>query len=249
MRVQDWYMQTLEKRAAEEGVMLDYSINNEDVANAEVKANHGDQSSELKPLFANTAQVGKDESKLLRKCFPEAKKADDTMCGNPLIKVALQQAFFGGLRDTDIIKMASLDYIKVAFAGFHDELEKIAFKLPGKGAVKKLFARGSGASPMPTPPKRVPTGSVVEKIPTGGGAGTQRMSRAELDSVLANTKRRTRGPLDGINVREAVNSNPQQLGNGVFQFGKRAGLRKKAFFSNTAKAGTHFLRRTLGKAQ
>lgn len=137
MRVQDWYIQTLEKRAAEEGVMLDYSINNEDVANAEVESNQKDQRSELNPLFANAAQVGKTESSLLRKNFPEAKKADDTMTGNPLVKVALQATFFDGLRRTDLLKMASLDYIKVAFESFHDELEKIALRIP--------FARTSRA--------------------------------------------------------------------------------------------------------
>ena len=151
MRVHDWYMQTLEKRAAEEGVMLDYSTDNEAVANAEVKANQGDQRAELSPLFANTAQVGKDESKLLRKNFPEAKKAKDTMTGNPLVKVALQQSFFDGLRDTDLLKMASLDYIKVAFQSFHDELEKIAAGMPKEAffattlkAGKKFMGGGLG---------------------------------------------------------------------------------------------------------
>jgi hypothetical protein len=175
MNVQDWYIKVLEKKAAEEGVMLDYSTDNEAVANAEVKDNQGDQRSELTSLFSKAKGVEAADSKLIRKDFPKAKKTEGTMTSNPLMKVAMQQAYFGGLRETELLKMASLDFIKVAFQSFHDELEKIAVGLGWLDDAARVATKGlrrGGSKPLTSVKDLRPRGGVVKPSPAGIAAGS-----------------------------------------------------------------------------
>jgi len=230
MRVQDWYIQTLEKRAAEEAA-LDYDVDSQAVANSQVRDNQTEQKAYLDGLFGNAKDVGKDETKLIKAEFPSAQKIEGTMAGNPLVKVGMQQVFFEGLRKTDLLKMASLDYIKMAFQSFNDELAKIALKLPGVGeAVERgvgALAKGSRVSKLPTAASR------ITHMPTA--AGTGRMTPEQLRIALSSVPRRSPSIIDAAGTR--------QVGKGTWQLGKFA------FFATTRGAGKKFLQGTLGKAQ
>jgi hypothetical protein len=187
MRVQDWYIRTLEKRATEEAG-LDYSVDNQVVANSDVTSNEGEQRAYLNSMFNNAQDVGKNDTKLLKAEFPEAKNTEGTMAGNPLVKVGMQQVFFEGLRKTDLLKMASLDYIKMAFASFNDELAKIAalewLDDAVRAATKGLKPRGTaplrsvplGSQPISLKdlrPAKFPEGSVVKAMPKMASFFTQ----------------------------------------------------------------------------
>ena len=120
MQVRDWYINVLEKRAAEG------SDDSAETAHQELATNRGDQAAQLKDLFSQAGNVEKTESKLLRQSFPEAKKDRDTTSSSTLVKVAMNRAFFDGLGKTHFMKLADPEYLRAAFQGFEDEISKIA---------------------------------------------------------------------------------------------------------------------------
>jgi hypothetical protein len=136
--VRDMYISVLEKRAAEaSSIAPDYSTDSQAVANGEVDANNKDQRAQLSPLFSAASATEKATTKQVGQLLPTAKKTEGTTASNPLLKVAQHEAFFSGLRQTDLLKTANLEYLKVAYNGFEDELEKLGFLKALKGMVGK----------------------------------------------------------------------------------------------------------------
>ena len=128
MQVRDFYIDMLEKRASD-GVnpeQISTSTDSQQIANAELDSNVKDQRAQIKPLFETAAAAEKADTKLIGKLLPKAKASPDAASSNPLLKVATHQAFFDGLRKTDLLKTASPDYIKAAYTGFEQELQKIS---------------------------------------------------------------------------------------------------------------------------
>jgi hypothetical protein len=175
MSVRDMYITMLEKRASEHDVL---GVDNQAIANDEHGANLQDQRSELTGMFNQAGAVAKADTKLMNKSLPIAKKTDGTAASSTMLKSAMNSAFFQALRDTGHMKVASPEYLRAAYGGFNDELEKIALAplaiaglsmIPDalKGA-KKLF---KGA-----------TGDEAEK--------TARMRPADVKAILAKMPKR-----------------------------------------------------------
>lgn len=152
MSVRDMYITMLEKRASEHDVQ---GVDNQAVANAEHGANLQDQRSELTNLFNQAESVAKTDTKTMNKALPLAKKTEGTAASSTMLKAAMNAAFFDALRGTGHMKTASPEYLRAAYGGFQDELDKIALAplaLAGLasagssllGGVKKLFKGATG---------------------------------------------------------------------------------------------------------
>lgn len=119
--MRDLYITMLEKRASDT-----LGVDNQEEANKEHDANLLDQRSEVSNLFASSAKAEKDTTQVLNKALPLAKKTEGTSGSNSMLKTAMNTAFFDGLRETGIMKVASPEYLRAAFGGFQDELSKIS---------------------------------------------------------------------------------------------------------------------------
>jgi len=137
MSVRDMYMSMLEKRAAEDGAVPLHGNDDQQVANAELGANVRDQRQQLNQLFSKAPQAQKEDTKLINRSLPIAKKTEGTASSNPLLKVAMNQAFFSALQKTDLLKTASADYLRTAYVGFQDEFDKIAMVTALKGVAQR----------------------------------------------------------------------------------------------------------------
>jgi hypothetical protein len=126
MIIRDWYISVLEKRAEEEALGVDNSA----AAHQELASNQSEQKKELSGLFSHTGESEKKETAVVRKHFPAARKAKDTTSSSTLLKIATHRAFFDGVRETALMKVASPEYIRTAYHGFQDELAKIGSSLP-----------------------------------------------------------------------------------------------------------------------
>jgi len=118
------YIEMLEKRASEAS-STDYGIDNQAVANAEVEANAKDQREQLSPLLDAAKTMAKIDSKQLGSLVPGAKTSAGTSSRSAMLKVAMQDSFFSGVRQTELLKTASPSYIRTAFQGFADEMSKL----------------------------------------------------------------------------------------------------------------------------
>ena len=119
MQIRDWYIGVLEKRAMD-------GTDSQEMAHKELESNQVDQRSELKGLFNQAPVAEKAETKSLTKNFPLAKKTEGTASSSTLLKVAMNRAFFGGARNLEFLKLADPEYLRTAFQGFENEIEKIA---------------------------------------------------------------------------------------------------------------------------
>jgi len=230
--VRDMYINILEKRAAEAAIAPDYGIDSQEVANGEVGANNKDQRAQLEPLFAATKATEKATTKQVNQLLPIAKKTPGTSASNPLLKVAHHEAFFSGLRQTNMLKTAELDYLRTAFRGFEDELAKVAtlagslFKAKGgrqaveSGAKALNPASFAGKGSRAVRPKKMPVGSGARPMPSAPRSTTI----ADRDRGLASLKKRAP---DAISAADSArfSKTPRQVGNNVW---KLASLSKDA---------------------
>lgn len=127
--VRDMYINVLEKRAMDVGP--DYGTDNQAIANSEVSANVSDQRAQLSGLLSATKATEKATTKQVGQLLPIAKKTPGTSSSNPLLKVAVHKAFFSGVRQTGLLKTASPEYLRTAFRGFEDEINKMASWVTG----------------------------------------------------------------------------------------------------------------------
>lgn len=141
------YNRVLEKRASEGLSVPDYGVDSQAIANGEVESNSADQRSSLGSLLDSAKNTEKTESKQMGKLFPTAKKTPGTSSSSALLKVAMHEAFFSGVRQTDMLKVAEMDYLRAAYQGFEDEMDKLG------GLGSKVLAKGSVVSKMPTKAK------------------------------------------------------------------------------------------------
>lgn len=159
MVTRDMYVTMLEKRASE-GLHLFSGVDNQEEGNKEHASNILDQRSEVSNLFASSDKASKDATSTIAKALPLAKKTEGTSSSNTMLKVAMNTAFFDGLRETGLMKTASPEYIRAAYGSFNDELEKIAGigQIAGKmlGKVKNVL------------PKKAPTAWGPGKVLKGG---------------------------------------------------------------------------------
>jgi len=180
--VRDFYINMLEKRAEETNpAQWSASTDDQQIANAELNANVKDQRAQLKPMFEQAAAAETADTKLVGKLLPQAKRSPEAASSNPLLKVAAHQAFFDGLRQTDLMKAASPDYVRAAYLGFESELDKIASLLAGVGkspAVTNFLKRvgggvGKGATKaVPKAKAALPAASApIRQVGGGRGAG------------------------------------------------------------------------------
>lgn len=124
--VSNFYKTVLEKRAEETAsIMPDYSKDSREIALREVEANKLDQRKELMVLLNAAKSESSADTKALDKALPEATGKKDTTTSNPLVKIAMNMAFFEGLRQATHMKTASADYLKTVYVSFTDELNKL----------------------------------------------------------------------------------------------------------------------------
>ena len=138
MVTRDMYVTMLEKRASD-GIDIFSGVDNQEVANKEHASNILDQRSEVSSLFASADKASKDMTSVLAKALPKAKKTEGTTSSSTLMKVAMNTAFFDGLRETGLLKTASPEYIRATYNSFNEELGKIAML----GAIAKTVAKGA----------------------------------------------------------------------------------------------------------
>lgn len=158
--MQDFYKILLEKRAkADNGIAPDYDTNSQEVAEAEVASNKSDQRNQLSGLFDNSSQAQKQDTKLVGRLLPDA-KSGDSFSSNPMLKVAMNSAFMEGLRQTGVMQSEDPDFLRNAYKGFNDEIDKIGSALVNAvrkasrsqsvkdmlGSAAKKPARSSGKS-------------------------------------------------------------------------------------------------------
>lgn len=174
MVTRDMYITMLEKRASD-GINLFSGVDNQEVANKEHSSNILDQRSDVSSLFANSDKASKDTTSALTKALPKAKKTEGTSGGNTMLKVAMNTAFFDGLRETGLLKAASPEYIRAAYGSFNDELLKIAgiAQMAGKamGAVKKVLPGGAAKAKAWGPGKVLQGASKTSKPSTVNWGG------------------------------------------------------------------------------
>lgn len=124
--IQNFYKVVLEKRAEETATLMpDYSKDSREIALREVEANKLDQRKQLMTLLNAAKTESSSDTKTLDKALPEATGDKDTTTSNPLVKIAMNMAFFEGLRGAIHMKTASADYLKTVYTSFSDELKKI----------------------------------------------------------------------------------------------------------------------------
>lgn len=126
--VQDFYKSLLEKRAYEDtdkAITPDYALDSREIALKEVDRNKEIQRKDLSELLSAAKKESKADTATMDKALPEATEKSDTDTSNPLLKIAMNMAFFEGLRHVNMLKTASADYMKTVYSSFNDELEKI----------------------------------------------------------------------------------------------------------------------------
>jgi hypothetical protein len=185
VEVQDFYRTMLVKRAAD-ALMPDYKTDSADMAEKELEKNKADQKDQLSTLFNSAESAGTTATKALDKTLPEATNGD-VQTSNPLVKIAMNKAFFSTLRELEFLKTASAEYLRMVYTGFSDELEKIAavpqlFTTKGVGNMLGGAAKAVAKRPPPIPaaamkPTSWKPGSVVTGtslvgggVPGGGGS-------------------------------------------------------------------------------
>lgn len=183
--VQDFYKSILEKRAAEEGlspIMPEYDKDSRPIAIDEEKANKKDQRKELENLLSAGKKEEGPDTKEMKKALPKATDAHEVETSNPFIKIAMNKAFFEGLRSVTILKTASADYMKMVYTSFNDELEKIGAELFGMKGAGKLLAGMGKAKPPPIPAAAMkatswtPGSTITGQSLVGGGVPGMRGS-------------------------------------------------------------------------
>lgn len=162
MQIRDWYISVLEKRAAEEEPM---GVDNQEAAVEGLKDNQDEQKKDLSELFTRTGESEKKETAIVRKTFPSVKKKEDTTTSSTLLKVAANKAFFRGVRYTELLKTAGPEYIRTAYYGFNDELDKIASLLAGTGTSATKSISKHLKSPFPQLAKSPAVKTVKAPIP------------------------------------------------------------------------------------
>lgn len=217
----DMYIGVLEKRAAE-ALAPDYRVDNQVVANGEVGANNKDQRTQVSGLFNASKGTETATTKQVGQLLPIAKKTTGTTASNPLLKVAMHEAFFSGVRQTDLLKTAELGYLRNAYQGFEDEMGKLALSkeagfvsnaLKGvKSLGKKSVGTGGGAA------KSVGATRVAARPAKAWGKGTtiQGSARSSAPSTV------NWGKFAGARFENAV-------ANFVADFEKDAGFLKRTF--------------------
>jgi hypothetical protein len=179
--VQDFYRTVLVKRASEmSSITPDYKVDSAEQANKLLTQGKADQEKQLSSLFANTDRASTADTKALDKAL-DATGKDSTSTSNPLVKMAMNKAFFEGIRELEFLKVAAGDYLHLVYRSFNDEMNKIAnpmFSTKGVGNLMQGM-RGVAASaakkPPPIPaaamkPKAWGPGSVIQgQSLTGGG--------------------------------------------------------------------------------
>jgi hypothetical protein len=183
--VQDFYKSILEKRAGKiDQFGPDYSLDNQEIATSELSDNKSDQRSELNSLFDSSSSVQKADSKLIGKTLPDAKKSDDVSTSNPMLKLAVNMAFFEGLRSTGILKTADSNFLKIAYAAFEDELEKLGAWVGSQGAVLRQAlnaARKPSASATVRQSQTAASpaaGPRIVRVGGGKGSGVWQLSKS-----------------------------------------------------------------------
>jgi hypothetical protein len=173
MPTRDMYIAMLEKRASHG---LDtIGVDSQEAANSEHSANKLDQRAEVGNLFASADKASRDTTSAISQALPKAKRAEGTSASNTMLKVAMNTAFFEGLRETGLLKTASPEYLRAANMGFHDELDKIAgflgtaAKAVG-GAVKKVIP-GAAKAPKQWGPGTVLQGAAKASKPSTANFG------------------------------------------------------------------------------
>jgi hypothetical protein len=122
MQTRDFYIATLEKRAAEESSVID----NQEAALNDFASNAKDNRQYLGELFDNAGAVEKEQAKTVSKLFPGKTEKES---GGQMLKLAARELFNDALvqaEEQGLLKTASAAYREVAFHAFCSELEKIA---------------------------------------------------------------------------------------------------------------------------
>lgn len=124
--VQDFYKSILEKRAEEtaKALMPDYEKDSREIALRSVADNKQEQRKDLGQYLESAKKEQKADTSTMNKSLDATDKST-TDTSNPLLKIAMNKAFFRGLRQVEFLKVASADYMKAAYSSFQDELYKI----------------------------------------------------------------------------------------------------------------------------
>lgn len=124
--VQNFYTAALQKIAQDESCITpDYSKDSRAISLDQLEDNKHDQRKELENLLAAARQETNSDTKVLDKALPKAMEKKDTTTSNPLVKIAMNMAFFEAIRRTPFIKTSSADFLKKIYTSFNDELTKI----------------------------------------------------------------------------------------------------------------------------
>lgn len=163
--VQDFYKSILEKRAADtaEALMPDYGKDSREIALREIDKNKADQRKDLGQYLESAKKEEKADTKTMDKALDATDKGS-TDTSNPLLKIAMNKAFFRGMREIEILKTASADYMKLVYSAFQDEMHKIAtplFSMNGPGKV--LAGLGKRTAQVAKKPPPIPAAAMTPK--------------------------------------------------------------------------------------
>ena len=163
--VQDFYKSILEKRATDvaSSITPDYSKDNREIALREIEHNKADQRKDLGRYLEAAKKEDKADTSAMNKALDAADKSS-TDTSNPFVKIAMNKAFFQGLRQVNFIKSASADYMKFIYSAFQDEMSKIAaplFSMNGPG--KMLAGLGKGTAQVAKKPPPIPAAAMQPK--------------------------------------------------------------------------------------
>lgn len=174
--VQNFYKSILEKRAAE-SLMPDYGKDSREIALKEVDENKKEQRKDLSGYLEAAKKEEKADTKTMDENLDAADK-DSTDTSNPLLKIAMNRALFAGLRQVELLKTASADYMNVVYSSFQDEMYKIAgpmFSMNGPGKI--LAGLGKGTAQVAKKPPPIPASAVRKPFSPGSIVSGQSVAK------------------------------------------------------------------------
>jgi hypothetical protein len=179
MLTRDFYIATLEKRAAEEA-----PNDSQETALSEFASNMKDNRAYLTGIFDNAGAVEKTDSREAGKLFPGKTEKESGYVFMKVARALFDEALVNA-ETNGLLKTASPAYREVAFHAFCEELEKIAVVAAPSVAAHQATLRagttGMGAAPktwhIPDPDAGTATAKLLSPGESAGLSPTVRAMR------------------------------------------------------------------------
>ncbi len=162
MLTRDFYIATLEKRAAEAA-----PADSAELAQQQYNATVKDDRAILKEHFDEASAVERQQGQTVGKLFPGNNKGVEKVYGGPLLKVARQifDECWPQIEEGMLTKTAAPFYREVVFRSFYNELEKLgAAMAPGASRLQRV-TEGNLIRQQSAPTYRIGSAPVKETVP------------------------------------------------------------------------------------